>query len=171
MAGLAEPLPFEERTVRGALACGAARWGARPLLRYAGGERSYIEMQDAVARMAGTLQAAGVGLGDRVLIVAGNRVELLDAFLACSWLGAVLVPINTASRGAQLRHMLGNADPLLLIAEPARFEHLRAVDPDLEALERVWCLDEQVDGELYGRPIGPMPAPGEPAEPHPALAR
>ena len=168
MAGLAEPLPIEERTVQGALARGAARWGARPLLRYAGGERSYTEMQDAVACMAGTLQAAGVGLGDRVLVVAGNRVELLDAFLACGWLGAVLVPINTASRGAQLRHMLGNADPLLLIAEPAQFEHLRAVDLDLDALERVWCLDEHVDGELYGRPIEPMPALGEPAEPHPA---
>lgn len=168
MADLAEPLPIEERTVQGALARGAARWGAKPLLRYAGGERSYTEMQEAVARMAGTLQAAGVGPGDRILFVAGNRVELLDAFLACGWLGAVLVPINTASRGAQLQHMLGNADPLLLIAEPAQFEHLRAVDPDLEALERVWCLDEQVDGELYGRPIEPMPAPGEPVEPHPA---
>jgi len=165
---LAEPLPIGERTVQGALARGAARWGARPLLRYAGGERSYSEMQDAVARMAGTLQAAGVGPGDRVLVVAGNRVELLDVFLACGWLGAVFVPINTASRGPQLRHMLGNADPLLLIAEPAQFEHLRAVDPDLEALQHVWCFDEQVDGELYGRPIEPMPAPGEPVEPYPA---
>ena len=168
MAGLAESLPRGERTVQGALARGAARWGAKPLLRYAGGERSYAEMQDAVAQMAGTLQAAGVGPGDRVVAVAGNRVELLDAFLACGWLGAALVPINTASRGLQLRHMLGNADPLLLIAEPAQVEHLRAGDPDLEVLERVWCLDEQVDGELYGRPIEVMPAPVEPTGPQPA---
>jgi len=40
-------------------------------------------MRDAVARMAGTLCAAGVGPGDRVLTVAGNRVEALDLFLAC----------------------------------------------------------------------------------------
>jgi carnitine-CoA ligase len=166
--GLAESLPIEERTVQGALARGADRWGARPLLRYAGGERSYAEMQDAVARTAGTLQAAGVGPGDRVLSFAGNRVELLDTFLACGWLGAVLVPINTASRGPQLAHMLGNADPLLLIAEPAQFEHLRAVDPGLETLARVWCLDGEGEGELYGRPIEPMPGPGEPVEPHAA---
>ena len=158
---------MEERTVQGALARGAARWGARPLLRYVGGERSYAEMQDAVARMAGTLQVAGVGPGDRVLTVAGNRVELLELFLACGWLGAVFVPINTASRGPQLRHMLGNADPLLLIGEPEQFEHLRAVAPDLVALERVWCLDECVDGELFGCPIEPMPGPADPVEPHP----
>ena len=166
--GLAEPLRIEVRTVQGVLARGAARWGGKPLLRYVGGERSYAEMQVAVARMAGTLQAAGVGRGDRVLCVAGNRVELLDVFLACGWLGAAFVPINTASRGPQLRHMLGNADPRVLIAEPAQFEHLGAVDPELEALERVWCLDEQVGGELFGRPIELMPVAREPVEPYAA---
>ena len=168
MAGLAEPLPIEQRTVQGALARGVACWGARPLLQYGRRRRSYAEMQEAVARMAGTFRTAGVGQGDRVLIMAGNRVELLEAFLACGWLGAVLVPINIASRGPQLQHMLGNADPLLLIAEPDQVEHLRGVSPDLEALERVWLLDGRIDGELYGRTIEPMPIPGEPVEPYPA---
>jgi carnitine-CoA ligase len=167
MGRLAEPLPFRERTVAGALARGVARWGAKPMLRWAGGERSYVEMQEAVARAAATLRAAGVGPGDRVVYVAGNRLELLDAFLACGWLGAVLVPINTASRGTQLSHMVGNADPLVLVAEPEQLEPLRAVDPELEALERVWCHDESPGGELWGRPIEPVPAPGEPVEPHP----
>ena len=166
--GLADPLPLGERTVQGALARGAERWGDKPLLRWWAGERSYAEMQEAVARFAGTLRAAGVGPGDRVLFVSGNRVELLDAFLACGWLGASLVPINIAARGAQLRHMVTSADPLLVVAEPAQIEHLRAVEPDLARLTRVWCLDEPVDGLLYGRPIERMPPPGEPAEPHPA---
>ena len=168
MSGLAEPLPLEQRTVQGALGRGVDRWGGKPLLRWAGGERTYAEMQDAVARTAGTLRAAGVGAGTRVLIASGNRVEMLDAYLACGWLGASVVPVNVASRGAQLRHMVTNADPLVLIAEPAQLEHLRAVDPELEQLERVWCLDETVAGDLYGRPIEPMPAPGDAVEPHPA---
>ena len=168
MPGLAEPLPIAERTVQGALARGEERWGSKPLLRWAGGERTYAEMREAVARAAGTLQAAGVGAGDRVLYVSGNRVELLDAYLACGWLGAALVPVNIAGRGAQLRHVVGNADPRILVAEPAQLEHLRAVDPELAALERVWCLDEPPGGELWGRPVEPMPGPGEPAEPYPA---
>lgn len=167
MGHLAEPLPLPERTVPGALARGAARWGGKPMLRWAGGERTYGEMQEAVARAAGALRAAGVGPGDRVVYVSGNRLELLDAFLACGWLGAVLVPINTASRGPQLRHVIGNADPLVLVAEPGNLEPLRAVDPELEALERVWCLDDPAGGDLWGRPVEPAPVPGEPVEPHP----
>jgi crotonobetaine/carnitine-CoA ligase len=168
VTGLAEPLPLAERTVQGALARGAARWGAKPLLRWSGGERSYAEMQEAVARAAGTLRAAGVGPGDRVVFVSGNRVELLDAYLACGWLGASLVPINVASRGAQLRHMVASADPLLLVAEPAQLEHLRAVEPEVTRLARVWCLDERPAGDLYGRPLEAMPPPGEPVAPYPA---
>ncbi|MHB1836045.1 MAG: ATP-dependent acyl-CoA ligase [Solirubrobacteraceae bacterium] len=167
-AALAPALAIENRTVQGALARGAELWGPAPLLRWSGGERTYAQMQDAVARVAGTLQSAGVGPGDRVLCVSGNRVELLDLFLACGWLGASLVPINIASRGAQLVHMLTTADPLLLVAEAQQIEHLRAVNPELKALERVWCLDEPVTGELYGRRIEMMPAPGEAAAPHPA---
>lgn len=168
MDGLAEPLPLADRTLQGALARGVERWGDRPLLRWGGGERTYSEMQEAVARAAGTLRAAGVGPGDRVLFVAGNRVELLDAYLACGWLGAALVPVNVASRGQQLRHVLSNADPLVVVFEPGQLEHLRAVDPQLERLTRVWCLDEVPDGELYGCRIEPMPRPGEPVEPYAA---
>jgi crotonobetaine/carnitine-CoA ligase len=167
VTGLADPLPFRNRTVQGALARGTERWSEKPLLRWAGGERSYAETQEAVARAAGTLRAAGVGPGDRILFVSGNRVELLDTFLACGWLGASLVPINTASRGAQLRHMVTSADPLLLVAEQAQIEHLRAVEPEVTRLARVWCLDEPTTGDLYGRPIERMPPPGQPVEPYP----
>lgn len=168
MTALAEPLPLEERTVQGALARGVSRWGDKALLRWEGGERTYAETQEAVARMAGTLQAAGIEPGDRVLFVSGNRVELLDAFLACGWLGAALVPVNTASRGPQLRHVLENADPRLLVAEEAQLEHLAAAAPALERLERVWCVDGEGGDELYGRRIEPMPPAGDPVEPHPA---
>jgi crotonobetaine/carnitine-CoA ligase len=47
-----------------------------------------------------------VSTGDRVAIICGNRLELLLTVLGCGWLGAIAVPINTASRGAQLEHIL-----------------------------------------------------------------
>lgn len=58
-------------------------------------------MCESAARLAGAFAARGVGQGDRVAVMAENRIELLDAFCACAWLGAMLVPINTALRGAQ----------------------------------------------------------------------
>lgn len=167
-ARLAPPLPLAEQTVYGALTRGADRFSGRVLLRHSDGERTYTEMREAVARTAGMLRDASVGPGDRVLFVSGNRVEMLDAFLACGWLGAAFVPVNVASRGPQLEHVVANADPRIVVAEAEQLEHLAVVGPELAALERVWCLDGAPGGTLWGRPIDPVPGPGEAADPYPA---
>ena len=49
--------------------------------------------------------------------MCGNRAEFIESFLGCAWLGAVAVPINTASRGPQLAHFLHNSGARLLIIE------------------------------------------------------
>ena len=63
------------------------------------------------------MAAAGTKPGDRVAIMCGNRAELLLTILGCAWLGAIAVPINTASRGAQLEHILGNCGARLMVIE------------------------------------------------------
>jgi crotonobetaine/carnitine-CoA ligase len=138
------------------------------LLRHAGGERTYAEMREAVARTAGMLRSKGVGPGDRVLYMAGNRVEMLDGFLACGWLGAAFVPVNVANRGRQLEHVITNADPRIVVAEAEHLEHLAAIQPELTELEHVWCLDGEPGGTLFGHSIQPVPGPGQAAEPHQA---
>ena len=51
--------------------------------------------------MAARLAELGVGVGDRVAIAAGNRPEVLLAYLGCWALGAVAQPLNlSASDGA-----------------------------------------------------------------------
>jgi crotonobetaine/carnitine-CoA ligase len=54
------------------------------------------ELPEIIARRAGALRAAGIGRGDRVALMCSNRAEMLEMFLACGWIGAVSVPINTA---------------------------------------------------------------------------
>ena len=54
--------------------------------------------------------------------MCGNRQELLQVYLGCGWIGAVTVPINTASRGAQLAHVLTNSQAKLLVLQ-AEFAH------------------------------------------------
>lgn len=111
-----------------------------PLFRCGDVRRTARQMEDAVARLARTLQEQGVARGARVALMAGNRPELLDLILACNWIGAVPVPINTAARGEQLHHILANSQAVLLIAEDEFIEHF-AVLPDLGALDTVWVLD------------------------------
>ena len=74
-------------------------------------------MRDAAARRAGGLAAVGIGRGDRVVVVAENRLEVIELWLGCAWLGAVFVPVNPALKGAQLEHVLSDAAPKLVVHE------------------------------------------------------
>jgi crotonobetaine/carnitine-CoA ligase len=114
----------------------AAEFGGKPLLRTATVTRSFRETRDAAARMAGALAARGVTPGDRVAALVSNRVELLDLVLGCGWLGATVVPLNTALRGASLRTILDQARPAMLLVEPELVAELPTDHPPL------WVLSE-----------------------------
>jgi crotonobetaine/carnitine-CoA ligase len=162
-----EPLAFADRTLPRALALKAAKIPDKTLLRWWEGERTYAETLDTTARFAGTLQSAGVGYGDRVTLLCNNRIELLDTFLACGWLGAIFTPLNVAARGAQLQHVLTNSDPRVLIVEPELVEHLDAVTEPLPSLEHIWVTGEPPRAEWRGLPLEPFPGHGEPVDAYP----
>ena len=50
------------------------------------------------AGLSGALAARGVGRGDVVMTLVGNRVEWVLAMLACWRMGAVALPCNTQLR-------------------------------------------------------------------------
>ena len=103
---LQQLFPPPERTVPRMLQRQAERHGQRRLVSIGGMTLTYAEACEAAAGYAATLAAAGIKPGDRVAIMCGNRAELLLTILGCGWLGAIAVPINVASRGAQLEHIL-----------------------------------------------------------------
>src|SRR5258708_16952091 len=65
--------------------------------------------------------------------MCGNRIEFMQVFLGCAWLGAVAVPINVSSRGFQLQHILQNAAAKLLCIEAPLLVALDNLE--LQALE------------------------------------
>ena len=153
-----------DRTLPRVLRRQAERHGSKPFLRWPGGERSYAETHEAVARRAGTFQRDGVEPGDRVVVLSSSPIDLLDSFLACAWLGALFVPVNVAARGAQLGHVLADADPRLVVVEPGLLPHLTAVAPALPAFRTLWTT-EPSDVEWLGVRAETLPPPGEPVEP------
>lgn len=123
----------------------ADRLGDRPWVQAPGGVLRFGDAPAHAADWAARLAAAGIRQGDRVGLMAGNRLEFLSVVLGCGWLGAVVVPINTASRGMQLRHMLGNSGCVLLVADAASCPAIAALaslpqDAPL-ALRAIWLLD------------------------------
>jgi len=102
-----DPEKLSERTTSGLFFRQSARFGDRTLVRFHDGERwrgaSWNRTADLALRVAARLVGEGVSAGDRVAIMAENRVEWLYCDLAIQAAGAVTVPIypSTSARTAQ----------------------------------------------------------------------
>lgn len=82
---------------------------------------TYRDMEKDTARIANILSALGLNPGDRVAVQVDKSAEVLLLYLACLRLGVVYVPFNTAYTIAELRYLLADAEPKLLICRPDRF--------------------------------------------------
>ncbi|MFF3573798.1 AMP-binding protein [Nocardia jiangxiensis] len=71
---------------------------------------SFDEMARRSDQVAAHLVAHGVGLGDRVLLMLNNQVELWESMLAVMKLGAVILPTTTALGPAELRDRIERGD-------------------------------------------------------------
>lgn len=91
----------------------------RPALVFDGAALGYAELNRAVNRMANALAERGVGPGDRVAVLTGNRPELLVTVFACAKLGAIFVPLNVRLVARELEYIVRDADPVVLLSEPA----------------------------------------------------
>ncbi|MGB7541241.1 MAG: class I adenylate-forming enzyme family protein [Burkholderiales bacterium] len=76
----------------------------------AGGQRfTYAQIEADAARLASGLQARGVVHGDRVAIFADNGVELVVSIFAALKAGAVIMPVNSLTKGDKLAYLLNDS--------------------------------------------------------------
>jgi crotonobetaine/carnitine-CoA ligase len=165
---LPELFPPSERTVPRMLSRQAGRYGERPVVTIGGRTFTHIGLRDAAAGHAAALAAAGIEAGDRVAIMCGNRAELLLAILGSAWLGAIAVPINVASRGAQLEHILANCGAPLMVIERELTPALTTLDPGRIALKTLWLVGEGAAADQPRFKTVPFPEPLAPVSPHPS---
>jgi len=158
-AGILTAFAPGDRTLPAMLTRQARRYGARPLVVAGDVSVSFEEAVPLAARFAGTLAAAGIRPGDRVALMCGNRAEFIESFVGCAWLGAIAVPLNTASRGPQLAHFLQNSGARLLIIEAELLDALSHVELDATALERVWLIGDSAPSPQppEGVTVAPLP--------------
>jgi crotonobetaine/carnitine-CoA ligase len=158
---LPERLAPDDRVLPSMLRRQAALYGERKLVEIGAHVWTFRDALDAACRFGGTLRAAGIEAGDHVAVMCGNRPELLQVFLGCGWIGAVMVPINTASRGAQLRHILANSQAKLLVLQAEFAEALNGLDTSLPALASIWLIGDAHLAERQPQPTS-FPNPAEP---------
>jgi acetyl-CoA synthetase len=126
------------------------------------GERREIlfgEVADRSARLAGALAGRGIGRGDVVMTLIGNRPEWAYAMVACWRLGAVAQPCTEQLRSSDLRARMELVDPRGVVADERDLATLEQTGFDGEIL--VLPDDRLLDG------CEPAPAaqlgPGDPA--------
>lgn len=86
------------------------------------------EALDATYGAAASLAAAGVRQGEHVALFLGNGADYLKSWWGAAALGAVVVPINVAYRGAILAHLLSLARPVTIVGEPSLLQRLDELD-------------------------------------------
>lgn len=88
---------------------------------------NWASYRDATFDAKDYLEDAGVGPGDRVMIVAENCAALAALVFGCSRLGAVAVPVNARMKGAELarisRHCQPKATVYTVTASPDARSH------------------------------------------------
>lgn len=151
----------DHRTLPHMLRRQAALHGDRRLATIGGQVWSFAETLDMAARFGSTLREAGIERGDSVAVICGNQAELLQIYLGCGWIGAVMVPINTASRGAQLGHILANSQAKLLVLQAEFAEALNSLEIALPSLRAIWLIGEADVADRWPRPAH-FPPPAEP---------
>jgi len=106
------------RTAPALLAELAARQGDREALVDGPRRWSWNSLADGVGECARALAASGIGAGDRVGILAGNRAEWIIGHVAVMSLGAISVGLNTWATAHELAWQLAHAEVRALLVEP-----------------------------------------------------
>lgn len=91
-------------------------------------EWRFGEVADAAARLAGRLREEGVGPGDVVMTLIGNRSEWAIAMLACFRIGAVVLPCTEQLRARDLQARLDLTRPRVVITDERNLGELGGTD-------------------------------------------
>jgi malonyl-CoA/methylmalonyl-CoA synthetase len=106
----------------------AAAVADRPFLMAPDGRQwRYGDVLAAAGSFANALRARGVKPGDRVAVQAEKSPEALTLYLATLRAGAVYLPLNTAYTLAELAYFIGDAEPALVICDPAKRNGVEAI--------------------------------------------
>ena len=94
---------------------------------------SYGDLIAMSGRMANVLVASGVKPGDRVAAQTEKSVSGLVLYLATVRAGAVYLPLNTAYTLNELDYFITDAEPSLIVCDPAKAEGLKPIAAKVSA--------------------------------------
>ncbi|MEV6978397.1 AMP-binding protein [Kitasatospora sp. NPDC093806] len=154
MAGTNEPVEVgtgRAGTLPGRFEEHARRAPDAVAVRCAGRQLTYGELDARADRLARYLADRGLGPGGRAAVAFGRGTEVYVALLAVLKTGAAYLPLEPGAPDPLLRHLLGEAEPALVVTEENH--RIRLTDAGARA---VVCVDSAA-AEIAALPAGPPP--------------
>lgn len=125
--------------------------------------RTRLQLDARANRLAHHLQAHGIQRGDHVGIYAYNRIEFVEALLACWKLGAAPINVNWRYVVDELRSIWRGADMKALIYERGFAVRVATLAPEFPSIETYVVIDDSSDttndplGAEYETALGARP--------------
>src|ERR1700759_875584 len=94
-------------------------YSARTALAPGGARVTFSELEDRVKGIAAALTGHGFKAGDRLAVLLPNSPEYIELVYACSWLGVIIVPLNTRLSAVEIDRVLADANPHGLVRHSA----------------------------------------------------
>lgn len=98
-------------------------------------ECTYKDLNVRAENLAHYLRQQGVVKGDRVALYAPNDLSYFDVLLACIKLGAIFIPLNWRLKPIEIKRVLENAEPKLILHASQISERLSFVEASLLSLD------------------------------------
>lgn len=112
------------------------------------GERlTYLELNRRADILAAFLyHELGLHEGERLAILAQNRLEHLDSLFAAQKLGAILVPLNFRLSASELTYILQDSSPRILLYDAEMAETIQTIRGQV-GIEHFISLGGKVEGD------------------------
>jgi malonyl-CoA/methylmalonyl-CoA synthetase len=117
---------------------------------------SYDDLFNATGRYANVLTSVGVKPGDRVAVQVEKSPAAIFLYLACVRAGAVFLPLNTAYTLTELEYFLGDAEPSLVVCDPAKRDGIAGIAAKT-GVGAVETLGRNGDGSLAQKAAAASP--------------
>jgi fatty-acyl-CoA synthase len=102
---------------------------------------TFRELEAWSARAADLISSRGVTAGDRVGVLGANSVGWCVAAVAIVRVGAILVPLNSRYTSDELRSIVADCGPKLIICDADRDQQVIEAAPDADRLEMRSVVD------------------------------
>ncbi len=121
------------------------RTGARDLTR----TMTFRQWNQRACRLANALTGLGLSKGERVAILAYNRIEWAEILAATAKAGIIAVPINFRLTGSEAKYIIENSGAAAVICEDVLAPTIEGVRAEVSIpADRYFLIDSgKVDGE------------------------